>query len=353
MAKPLLEFTNKGIYCSAAKVYIDPWRPVNKAIITHGHADHSRKDHKNYITHHNNVPIIIHRLGNVDVTGVEWNKEFMVNGVRFSLHPAGHIIGSSQVRVEHKGEVWVFSGDYKTENDGISTPYEALKCHTFITECTFGLPAFRWMPQKEVFANINQWWELNRAENKTSVLFGYSLGKAQRLLKYLNTDIGKIYTHGAIENMTNVLRTMVDFPKTTRITPETKKEELLGNIVLAPPSAHGSPWIRKMVPFETASASGWMTFRGARRRRAIDKGFVLSDHCDWQGLLQSIAATGAEKIICTHGYSDIFSRYLREKGYDARTEQTQYGEEDNLQTPEEDSSVPAISASGEKRANHT
>jgi putative mRNA 3-end processing factor len=155
-------------------------------------------------------------------------------------------------------------------------------------------------------------------------LFGYTLGKAQRLLKYLETDIGKIYTHGAVENMTNVLRQLVTFPKTTLITRETKREELLGNIILAPPSAHGSIWIRRMTPFVTGSASGWMAFRGARRRRAIDKGFVLSDHCDWYGLLDSIKATGAEKIICTHGYSDIFSKYLREIGYDARTEQTQY-----------------------------
>jgi len=324
MKKPLLEFTYKGIYCSAAKVYLDPWKPVDKAIISHGHADHSRWGHKQYITHHRNVPIISHRLGEINVSGREWGEIFTINNVKFSLHPAGHIIGSSQIRVEHKGEVWVFSGDYKDENDGISTPFEPIPCDTFITECTFGLPAFKWTPQKEVFENINLWWAENKAEKKTSVLFGYSLGKAQRLLKYLDTNIGKIYTHGAIENMTEVLRPLVDFPETTLITRDTKKEELLGNIVLAPPSAHGSTWIRKMVPYVTASASGWMTFRGARRRRAIDKGFVLSDHCDWQGLLKSIEATGAEKIICTHGYTEIFSRYLREQGYDARTEETQY-----------------------------
>lgn len=335
MKKPLLEFTDKGIYCDAAKVYLDPWKPVDKAIISHGHADHSRWGHKQYITHHRNVPIICHRLGEINVTGKEWGESFSINNVKFSLHPAGHIIGSSQIRVEHQGEVWVFSGDYKTENDGISTPYEPIKCNTFITECTFGLPAFTWSPQQEVLADINQWWAENQAEGKTSILFGYSLGKAQRLLKYLNADIGKIYTHGAIENMTNVLRPLVDFPETSLITKETKKEELLGNMVLAPPSAHGGTWIRKMVPYVTASASGWMTFRGARRRRAIDKGFVLSDHCDWQGLLSSIEATGAEKIICTHGYTDIFSRYLREEGYDARTEETQYGdEEDPIPTDE-------------------
>ena len=321
---PLLEFNDKGIYCSQADVYLDPWKPVKNAIITHGHADHARWGHERYITHSSNVPIIKHRLGINNVVGKEWNESFVINNVKFSFHPAGHIIGSAQIRVEHKGEVWVFTGDYKTEDDGISVPYEPVRCHTFITECTFGLPVFKWLPQAQVMDDVNNWWAENRAEGKTSVLFGYSLGKAQRLLKFLDPSIGTIYTHGAIENMTQVLRSQVDFPETTLVTRETKKEELLGNIVLAPPSAHGSTWIRKMTPYVTGSASGWMAFRGARRRRAVDKGFVISDHCDWQGLLESIAATGAEKIIATHGYSDLFSKYLRELGYDARTAKTQY-----------------------------
>ncbi|MBQ4805169.1 ligase-associated DNA damage response exonuclease [Aquimarina sp. MMG015] len=334
--RPLLEFTEKGIYCDVAKVYLDPWKPVDKAIITHGHADHSRWGHKQYITHHTNIPIIKHRLGNINVNGKEYGETFIINNVKFSLHPAGHIIGSSQIRVEHNGEVWVFTGDYKIENDGISTPYEPVKCHTFITECTFGLPAFKWTPQNEVFRDINQWWAENKSEGKTSILFGYSLGKAQRLLKYLNPEIGRIYTHGAIENMTNVIRPMIDFPKTTLVRRETKKEDFIGNIVIAPPSAHGSTWIRKMVPYVTASASGWMTFRGARRRRAIDKGFVLSDHCDWDGLLTAVKETGATKVISTHGYTEIFSRYLRELGYDARTEKTQYeGELAEIETKKE------------------
>lgn len=273
------------------------------------------------------------------MTGKEWGEIFVINNVRFSLHPAGHIIGSSQIRVEHKGEVWVFTGDYKTEDDGIAVPYEPVKCHTFITESTFGLPAFKWRPQAEVFTDINNWWAENKAEGKTSIIFGYSLGKAQRLLRYLDTDIGKIYTHGAIENMTEVIRPLTSMPVTTRVTRDTKKEDFIGNIVVAPPSAHGSTWIRKMVPYVTASASGWMTFRGARRRRAIDKGFVLSDHCDWQGLLESVKATGAEKIISTHGYTDIFTRFLLEQGYDARTEATQYegelGEENKKEESEE------------------
>lgn len=327
MKTPLLVFNQNGIYCEVADVYLDPWKPVKKAIISHGHADHSRWGHQQYITHHSNVAIIKHRLGDITVAGKEWNETFTINGVKFSLHPAGHIIGSSQIRVEYKGEVWVFTGDYKTEDDGLAIPYEVVKCHTFITECTFGLPAFKWVPQEQVFNDINTWWQQNRDDGKTSVLFGYSLGKAQRILKHLDTSIGQIYTHGAVENMTEVIRSIADLPPTHKITRDTKKEEIRGNIVIAPPSAHGSTWIKKMVPYVTASASGWMTFRGARRRRAIDKGFVLSDHCDWQGLLTSIKATGAEKIICTHGYTDIFSRFLAEQGYDARTEQTQYEEE--------------------------
>lgn len=334
MKTPLLAFNDHGIYCAAANVYLDPWRPVKNAIITHGHSDHARWGHQNYITHHDNVPIIRHRLGDINVTGKAWGETFVINGVTFSLHPAGHIVGSSQVRVEHKGEVWVFTGDYKTEDDGLSTPYEPIKCHTFITECTFGLPAFKWTPQAEVFNDINNWWAQNAANGQTSVLFGYTLGKAQRLLKHVDASIGPIFTHGAVENMNEVIRTIVTLPATTRITQQTRKEEFAGSLVLAPPSAHGSTWIRKMTPFVTGTASGWMAFRGARARRAIDRGFVLSDHCNWASLLQSVRETGCEKVIATHGYADIFTRYLREIGYDARTEHTQYEGDEALETQE-------------------
>lgn len=324
MKEPLLAFTNKGIYCAAADVYLDPWKPVDKALITHGHSDHSRWGHGQYITHHRNVPIIRHRLGAIQVKGVEWGESLSIRGVKFQFFPAGHIVGSSQIRVEYQGEVWVFSGDYKTENDGLCQAFEPIPCHTFITECTFGLPVFRWRPQNEVLSDINRWWAENKSEGRTSVLFGYSLGKAQRLLHLLNPEIGTIYTHGAIEKMNEVLRPLVALPSTIHIQPDTPKSEVKGNLILAPPSTHGSPWLRKFAPFETASASGWMAFRGARRRRAIDRGFVLSDHCDWDQLLDSIKATGAEKVICTHGYSDIFARYLNRNGWDARTVETQY-----------------------------
>ncbi|WP_340066457.1 ligase-associated DNA damage response exonuclease [Ascidiimonas aurantiaca] len=339
MKKPLLTFTDKGIFCAAAGVYLDPWKKVQHALITHGHADHARYGHTNYISHHDNLPIMKHRLGPVNASGRKYGETFVIKNVKFSFHPAGHIPGSSQIRVEHKGQIVVFTGDYKVMNDGISAPFEPVKCHTFITECTFGLPAFKWRPQEEVFTDINQWWATNKAEGKTSVLFAYTLGKAQRLLKYLDTSIGKIYTHGAVENMTHVLRCQLDLPVTEQITRDTHKNAVAGNLILAPPSAHGTVWLKKFTPYVTASASGWMAFRGARRRRAIDKGFVLSDHADWEGLLSAIKTTGCEQVITTHGYTDIFARYLREQGYDAFTENTRY-EGENLDSTDATEKLP-------------
>lgn len=327
---PLLEFTSRGIYCAAADVYLDPWKKVSKAIISHGHSDHARWGHAQYITHTDNVPIIKHRLGNIIVTGKSYGETFTIKGVQFSFHPAGHVPGSAQIRVAHKGEVWVFTGDYKTQVDGISTPFEPVKCDTFITECTFGLPVFKWDEPQTTHDSINQWWAQNQAEKTTSLLMGYSLGKAQRLLKHLDPSIGKIYTHGATEHMTEVLRQFIDFPKTELISRDTTKKEIEGNLVLAPPAVLGSAWVKKLGALSTGYASGWMAFRGARRRRAVDRAFVLSDHADWQGLLSAIEATGCENVITTHGYTDLFAHYLREKGWNARTEKTQY----EAETPE-------------------
>jgi putative mRNA 3-end processing factor len=321
---PLLEFTKKGIYCKQADVYLDPWRGVDKAIISHGHSDHARWGSKRYITHEINVPIITHRLGKILVTGKKYGETFQINGVKFSFHPAGHVPGSSQIRVEYKGEVWVFTGDYKTQVDGISTPFELIRCNTFITECTFGLPVFKWEKPVSVHDDINRWWANNKSNKVTSLLMGYSLGKVQRLLKHIDCQTGKIFTHGATEKMTNILRQFIDFPKTELITRDTKKAEIEGNLVLAPPAVMGSTWAKKLGKISTGYASGWMAFRGARRRRAVDRSFVLSDHADWEGLLSVIKATGCEDIITTHGYTDIFARYLKENGWNARTEKTKY-----------------------------
>ncbi len=322
---PLLEFTDRGIYCAGADVYIDPWRPVDRALITHGHSDHSRWGHKHYLCTREAEPVIRHRLRDIRTETVAYGEEKTINGYRFSFHPAGHIPGSAQIRVEHKGEIWVVSGDYKLEDDGLSTPFEPLACHSFITECTFGLPVYTWKPQEKVFAEINDWWRTNAAAGRVSILTGYALGKAQRLIQGLDAQIGPIFTHGAVENTNQVLRRQgIALQDTVRVGQELDKAAYRGGIVIAPPSALGSSWVKKFAPYSTAMASGWMSLRGTRRRRAADRGFVLSDHADWEGLNKAVADTGAERIFVTHGYTDIFRRWLLEQGYDAHIVSTEY-----------------------------
>lgn len=329
----LLKFTDRGIYCEAAKVYIDPWKPVDFAIITHAHADHSRYGNKHYLCHHLSKPIIQHRLGKgISINSKGYGEVFTINGVKFSLYPAGHIIGSSQVKVEHQGEVWVVSGDYKIENDGISTPFEAIKCDVFITECTFGLPVFKWPDQKDTFEAINKWWTSNAAEGKTSLVSAYSLGKAQRVLKGIDSQIGKIYVHGAIYNMQEVITSLgFDFPKVEYIDGSQSKKDFEGSLVIAPPGALDSQWQKKLGPISTAMTSGWMALRGTRRRGSLDRGFVMSDHADWDGLNKAIEATGCEKVITTHGYTSIFTKWLNEKGLEATIESTAF-EGENMDT---------------------
>ncbi len=334
----LLEFGENGIYCPAGDFYIDPWKPVKRALITHAHADHARWGHNAYLAHEGSASVLRLRIGqDMQLQTVPYGKPLTVGGVEVCFFPAGHIPGSAQIRVTRKGESWVASGDYKLEKDGISTPFEPVKCHAFITESTFGLPIYKWQPQQQIFQEVNDWWRKNAAEGRTSVLFGYSLGKAQRLLNGLDTSIGQIFVHGAIWNILQVFGNTVPKPPVTRITRELDKKVFAGGMVVAPPSALGSSWMRKFQPYSTGMASGWMTVRGMKRRRAMDQGFIMSDHADWPGLLQAIKETGAEKIFVTHGYTDIFSRYLREQGYDARAVETLYeGDEveENLQEDE-------------------
>jgi len=321
----LLSFTDRGIYCEQADVYLDPWRPVDRALISHGHSDHARWGHKHYLSTHRTAAIMRHRLGDINVESIGFGESRTIKGVEFSFHPAGHIIGSAQIRCAYKGEIWVFTGDYKLQNDGISEPYELVKCHSFITETTFGLPIYRWRPQAEIMAEINDWWRGNAAEGKTTLVTGYSLGKAQRIIANLDYSIGRVFTHGAIANMNQVLETQgVQLPETTRVTRDVPKEDYPGNLVIAPPGALNGPWARKFKNASTGIASGWMALRGARRRRAVDRGFVLSDHCDWASLNTAIEATGCEDVFVTHGYTSVFSKWLREQGYNAHVVSTEY-----------------------------
>lgn len=256
---------------------------------------------------------------------MDYGEKIVINGVQFSFHPAGHIPGSAQVRVEYNGEVWVFSGDYKVQHDGISTPFEPQRCHVFITESTFGLPVYKWKPQREVFDDINAWWQKNQSEGKTSVITGYTLGKSQRILKNVDPSIGKIFTHGAVDAVNQVMRAQgIDLPDAPRVSDKTSKVDLKGALIISPPSAVGSPWVRRFLPFSLGVASGWMKLRGTRRRRGADRGFVLSDHADWNELNAVIHATGAEKVFVTHGYTEIFAHWLNEQGIEAREVKTRY-----------------------------
>ena len=326
---PLIEFTDKGLYCPQGQFYIDPWKPVERAVITHAHSDHARWGSKYYLCHHFTKPILQLRLGDNNYESVEWNETVLMNGVKISLHPAGHIIGSSQIRVEYNGEVWVVSGDYKTENDGISGGFEPVPCHTFITESTFGLPIYKWKQQPEIFSDIKNWVKENNAVGKTSVLIAYSLGKAQRLLAPLAETGLPIFLHGAVHNVHETLvKSGFNLPGVQRVVPSTTKEETKGNIVIAPSGADGSPWIKKFSPYSVGVCSGWMQVRGNKRRRNADAGFALSDHADWEGLLKAVKATGAQKVFATHGFQASFSRYLNEQGIEAAEIKTEYGNDE-------------------------
>lgn len=328
MTKPVLTFTDRGIYCPAGDFYIDPWRPVDRALITHGHADHARPGHGAYLATTGALPVILHRLGDITAEGIAYGAAQTIGGARVSFHPAGHLPGSAQIRVEVGGQVWVASGDYKTAPDGLSEPFEPVRCHAFITECTFGLPVFTWPSQDAVAADINAWWADNAAQGRASLLGAYSLGKAQRLLSILAPQ-GPILTHGAVEATNTILRAQgYALPDTIPVTPDTDTKSHKGALILAPPSALGSTWARRFGPASTGFASGWMRLRGIRRRRAMDRGFVVSDHADWPGLHQAIKATGAEKVFTTHGYTDIFARWLKTQGYDAEVVPTEFGTEE-------------------------
>jgi putative mRNA 3-end processing factor len=266
------------------------------------------------------------------VEALDYGVVRSVNGVQLSLHPAGHILGSSQVRLEHRGEVWVVSGDYKVEPDPTCAPFEPVRCHTFVTESTFGLPVYQWPAQREVFDAIHAWWRANQAEGRTSLLFGYALGKAQRLLAGLDPSVGPILTHGAVEQMSALYRAEgIALPPTVHALASGRSDDWSRAIVVAPPGTEQSPWARRFGNAATGMASGWMRVRGARRRRGVERGFTLSDHVDWPGLLQAIAATGASRVWVTHGFTAPVVRWLQEQGLEARAVPTRFEGDERLE----------------------
>ncbi|MGD9310713.1 MAG: ligase-associated DNA damage response exonuclease [Desulfosarcina sp.] len=315
----LIEITPSGLFCPDGDFYIDPWRPVPKAVITHVHADHAREGSASYLCASDSEMLLHARLGpEIQIETLDYGEALSINSVHISFHPAGHILGSAQIRIEKDGLVWVVSGDYKRHVDPTCLPFEPVRCHTLISESTFGLPIFRWPDPEQTILEINSWWRSNRKQGCTSVLFAYALGKAQRILSGLDPTIGPILTHGAVEKMTQCYRGAgIRLPETQYVNNVEDKDLIAGALVLAPPSADNRAWMRRFPNSSRAFVSGWMRIRGNRRRRSVDRGFVLSDHSDWDGLVNTIAESRARKIYLTHGYANELSRWLQNQGYEA------------------------------------
>lgn len=322
---PLLRPARGGLYCEAGGFYIDPHEPVETAVITHAHSDHARPGHGAYYATRDSLPLLERRVAPPDepapqIHAFDYRERFELGEATVSLHPAGHLLGSAQVRVEHDGEVWVVSGDYKRDDDPTCQAFVPVSCDVFVTEATFALPIYRWRSSRQVVSDIYDWWEENRRQERTSVLFAYSVGKAQRVLAELAhfTD-RRVLVHGALVDFIDIYRDAgVEMVPTEYVTNMVSDTMFAGELVMAPPSAFGSSWMDRFSPYRTGFASGWMRVRGIKRRRGYDTGFVLSDHVDWPALLRSVEEVGARRVLATHGKTDAFVRYLREeKGVDA------------------------------------
>ena len=330
----------EGLHCPAGDFYIDPWRPVDRAVITHAHGDHARAGSRHYLAVQASAHVLRTRLGDIALDTLPYGARIRVRDVGVSLHPAGHVLGSAQVRIEHRGEVWVVSGDYKLDADPTCDAFDPVRCDTFVSESTFGLPIYRWSDPREVIDDIAAWWHANAAAKRVSVLFCYAFGKAQRIEAGLDDagalGTGPLVVHGAIAPLNAAYRASgVMLPRGRHVT-EVDAAALRRALVLAPPSAAGTPWLRRFAESSDGFASGWMQLRGARRRRALDRGFVLSDHADWPALNAAIDATGASRVIVTHGQVAVMVRWLAERGLHAQAFETEFddeGETDTAQPP--------------------
>ena len=329
--RDLVVQTASGLYCAAGDFYIDPWRPVQRALITHGHADHARRGMQEYYLSEKSLPILQWRLGDQSYRTFDYGQSFVLGDTRVSFHSAGHVLGSAQIRIESDHEVWVVSGDYKRQPDPSCDPFDVVQCDTFITEATFGLPIYRWPATQDVVKDIVAWRDECARNGEAAILYCYALGKAQRILaELLAIDRRTVYLHGAVDTGVQVYRRsgvpMVD----TQVVNETDKTfDFSGQLIIAPPSAAGSAWVRRFKRAQQGFASGWMRVRGNRRRRNYDRGFVISDHADWPDLLRTINDVNARRVIATHGNTEALVKCLNESGIQTDIFQTEYGEEDS------------------------
>lgn len=314
----LLADAREGLRCAAGGFHLDPREPVPLAVVTHAHADHAVPGSARYLCAAESVSLLRHRLGaDAAIDGVAYGEERALGETRISFHPAGHVLGSAQVRVESGGEVWVATGDYKREADPTCAPFVPVRCDVLVTEATYALPIFRWDDPREVLREVHRWWQANA--RRASVLFCYVLGKAQRILAGLAELTDRpVYVHGALEPITRIYRESgVRLLPTLPVAETAKGRSFAGELVLAPITARGSPWMRRFADHESAFASGSMRIRGQRRRRSFDRGFALSDHADWPGILRTIEESGARRILATHGHREALVHWLTDRGFDA------------------------------------
>lgn len=316
----MLTITPHGLYCPHGEFYIDPRPPVPIALITHAHGDHARWGNQKYVIQEQAVEILRHRLPDAFIASIPYQNKVKMGDVWVSFHPAGHILGSAQIRLEYQGKVTVVSGDYKRQEDPSCAPFEPIPCDLFVTESTFALPIYRWEDPRKVALDIFAWWQANAADGRPSLLFCYSLGKAQRILSMLQplSDL-EVYVHGSMEAINDCYRRQgIILPQTPVVTQQERSHDYSQALILAPPSAFRSIWMSRFKGVRTAFASGWMAIRGTKRRHGVDRGFVLSDHADWEGLLRTVRETKASRVWVTHGETELFSKYLKEReGVDA------------------------------------
>lgn len=342
VSDPLIVLSPEGLYCPPGDFWIDPWKRVPKAVITHAHGDHVRTGMGHYWATREGTDLMRLRAGhNAPMTLLPYGERFTLGAATVSFHPAGHILGSAQVRIEVGDQVWVATGDFKRCPDPSCAPFEPVRCDTLVTEATFALPVYRWDDPAVVAKEIFDWWQSAKAEGRTAVLYCYALGKAQRVLAELTRFTDEtVLLHGAMTPLVKAYRKAgIRMLPTEPVGNPPKGTSFVGRLVLAPPGASGTPWMRRFAPFTSGFASGWMRLRGTRRRLAYDQGFVMSDHADWPGLIRSIEESGATRVLATHGNSDTLVAYLRERGLAADALETAFeGEHGDVA----DDLVPAV-----------
>ena len=320
MSDPLLQPRPEGLYCPAGDFFIDPMFPVARAVVTHAHGDHARAGSGRYQVAAAGIGLMRERLGaESTIDAHAYGERFVMGEVTVSLHPAGHVLGSAQVRMEHEGRVVVVSGDYKRDPDPTCVPFEPVPCDVFVTESTFGLPVYRWPPMDQVIDEMLAWWDDCARRKVPAVLFCYALGKAQRILAELARRTDRtVHLHGAMLRLVeNYREAGVAMVPTEPVNESERGRDFAGELIMAPPSAAGSPWMKRFGKASTGFASGWMQIRGNRRRRGYDRGFVVSDHADWPGLLRSIEESQASRIYVTHGDGQALIHHLRDQSRDA------------------------------------